>query len=340
MSNHLESIIRPVLAALAAAICAIGLLAGCLSDVGRHQADFLVFGTQATVTVRDVDSRRAEQAFARVGRDLQRMHREWHPWRSGALSDLNRALPDGGWVRTTPDLVRLTVASREFEAASGGLFNPAIGGLVRMWGFHTSDYPITEPPPAAEAIESLLAYRPSMSDIEVDRLRLRSNNRAVRLDFSGLAKGLAAERVCERLAEFDIVNALIDLGGDVMVCGASDPAWRVAIPDRDQDVLTTVELTESMAIFTSGNYHRYGEWDGERYAHILDPGTGYPVEGIMQATVIDPDPMRADAAATALVVAGPVMWRSVADSMGIERAIVIDTEGRVELTEALEDELL
>ena len=76
--------------------------------------------------------------------------------------------------------------------------------------------------------------------------------------------------------------------------------------------------------------YRYAEFNGRRYAHILDPATGYPVDEILQATVIDPDPVRADAAATALVVAGASRWREVAEAMGLIEAIVVDDQGRLQ----------
>ncbi len=315
-------------------VIAITLLASCQRGDVEQRAEFLVFGTQVQVVVRDLSEAQAEIAFARLGRDFQRMHHEWHPWDPGPLNALNQGLADGGWVRTTPDLVTLIEASQRMERGSDGLFNAAIGALVRRWGFHTSSYPITDLPPDDTEIQALLLRQPSTLDIQIDGQRVRSTNRAVHLDFSGIAKGLAAHQACERLAEYESVDAMIDLGGDVMICGPTAKPWRVALSDGRRGVLTTVEIAERMAIFTSGNYHRYGEWEGERYAHILDPATGYPVERIMQATVMDPDPVLADAAATALVVAGPHLWQSVARNMGAEHALIIDSDGNVQATEA------
>jgi FAD:protein FMN transferase len=319
----------------------VGLLAvllvagGCRGGVDRHQAEFLVFGTRVEVIVRGVEDHRAEQAFARLGRDFQRMHREWHPWAPGPLVELNQGLVAGGWVRTTPDLVALIKASQDMETRSGGLFNAAIGPLVGLWGFHTSEYPITDPPPTADAIAGLLAWRPSALDIHIDGQRVHSGNRAVGLDFSGIAKGFAAAAACDRLADFQIIDALVNLGGDVMVCADTSTPWQVAVRDPAGGVLTTLAISQRQAVFTSGNYHRYGQWDGQRYAHILDPASGYPVEAVMQATVIDPDPILADAAATALVVAGPETWRLVADQMGVERALIVDSAGNIQASDAL-----
>jgi len=82
-------------------------------------------------------------------------------------------------------------------------------------------------------------------------------------------------------------------------------------------------------VFTSGNDYRYGEFDGARYAHLLDPATARPVDEVMQATVVASDPLLADAAATALVVAGSERWRSVAARLGVARAVVVGADGKL-----------
>jgi thiamine biosynthesis lipoprotein len=156
-----------------------------------------------------------------------------------------------------------------------------------------------------------------------------SSNPHVQLDFSGIAKGLAVRAACEAIRDRGIASALVNAGGDVLVCGAADGPWRVAIRGPGGAVLETLAVDRPLAVFTSGSSYRYREFDGERYPHILDPETGRPASAAMQATVIDPDALRADAAATALVVAGPDEWPTVAASMGAERAVVVGPDGAV-----------
>lgn len=305
---------------------------------GDHEATFHVFGTAVEVKLRNVSQAHADGAFQLLGPEFRRMHREWHPWERGALADLNRELLRGGRAVTTADLVELARAGQRFERESLGRFNPAIGALVDLWGFHTSDYPITDPPPTDEAIADVLVMRPDMQSLVIDDRSIRAQSVGIRLDFSGLAKGLAVRQGCELLAELQIRDAMINAGGDVLVCGYSERPWRVAIRDPAGGVLTTVEIIEPLAVFTSGNYHRYGEFDGTRYAHILNPFTGRPVDEVLQATVVHSDPLRADAGATALVVAGSGQWRMIAERMELDQAIVVDGDGRVEATMALEQD--
>lgn len=305
------------------------LLVGCSPAGSDQRAVFAVFGTEVELQLRQATDAQAEAVFREVGALLQRQHRALHPWEDGELMALNRALAAGMKHRTTPDIAELIEVSRALEAATGGAFNPAIGALVNLWGFHTSNYPISEPPPAPALIDALVARTPSMRDIELQGRMVRTTNRRVRLDFSAIAKGLAVERVCEIVASHEIQSAMVNAGGDVMVCAAGELPWRVGLRGPDGGVLETLGIDRPRAVFTSGNYYRFGEFDGERYAHILDPATGYPVEEIMQATVIGPDPLVADAGATALVVAGTQGWRLVADALEIEAAVVIGPGGEV-----------
>ncbi len=325
--------------ALSVGLSATLISVGCQQQPPETSATYLAFGTRVDITIRNGNRTTRDNAAAELGRQFQRQHRQWHPWQAGELMTLNRALREGGWTTTTPELLAMLRASQRFERDSLGHFNPAIGELVSLWGFHTSEFPITAPPPAPEAIRRILDHRPSSPDIELDNGRLRTTNRGIRLDFSGLAKGHALALACERLTELELDQALINAGGDVLACGADpDRPWRVAITDIEGELLATIELSSAQAVFSSGNRYRYLQFDGQRHAHILDPWRGRPVDHVAQATVIDEDPVRADAAATALVVAGPDGWQSVARAMGVTRVIMVFADGQVAVSDGIDAE--
>lgn len=296
-------------------------------------AQLAVFGTQAQITIRHSKDQDAEDAIARLDQLFQRLHRDWHPWEAGALTSLNEELQSGQWVALDASLTDLLQRSQLLEQQTNGRFNAAIGQLVRLWGFHTSNYPITSPPPSGEQIAQITQRKPSTLDIEwadssLEGMRVRSINPAVGLDFSALAKGAAADMACDLLIERGLADSLVNLGGDVLVCGAGTKPWQVAIKDPRQGVLEVLEIRERMAVFTSGQYHRFGEWDGERYAHVLDPSTGYPILHVLQATAIAKDPIVADAAATSLVVAGVEQAQILGETLGLEQWMVVDETGQ------------
>lgn len=266
------------------------------------------------------------------------MHGAWHAWQPGPLGRVNSLLPTGGWFSGSPSLVKMIARSKELSTETDGLFNPAIGRLLELWGFH-SDEPPKGPPPPLEAIQALLDARPSMDDIEIDGIRLRCTNPAVQLDLGGFAKGWGVDRVSERFQAMGIDNAIVNAGGDLRAWGKrGDRSWRIGVrhPQR-AGVLAAIEIRGDESVFTSGDYERYFEWEGRRYHHILDPRTGYPAQGTTSVTVIHPDAATADAAATALFIAGADDWPRIAARLGVESVMWVGSDGKVEMTQSMAD---
>jgi len=313
------------------------LLTACQRET-QHSADLFVFGTIVEIKLWGASQDQSGRAFSEIQQMFQGMHRDWHAWERGLLVEINEAFADGKAATATPDIVEMIRVSQWAEEQSGGCFNPAIGGLVALWGFHTSDYPIVGPPPAQSEIDRILSHQPSTLDVQIDGLRLTSDNPFVQLDFGGIAKGYAVDLAVERLRELGIDNAIVNAGGDLRAFGRhGDRPWRVAVRRPGGGTVGTVEVRGDEALFTSGNYERFRQDEPERYPHILDPRTGWPVRDVASATVISGNGAVADAAATALIVAGLDEWEAVARSMGLAQVLIIDEAGRVYLTPAMAD---
>lgn len=314
------------------------------SRAAEYRESSYVFGTIAQITVVDSDAARAQTAMRRVFREFDRMHRELHAWKEGDLVALNRAIARGERnVRTTAEIAVLILRSRRLATQSGDLFNPAIGRLVSLWSFHR-DKP-GGPVPDAQDIRRLVEAHPRMSDLSVRSERVTSANRAVQLDFGGYAKGYALDRAAELFRAAGVVNALIDIGGNAMALGRHDGrAWRVGLDSpRGAGLLATLDLNDGEAVGTSGDYRRYYEIDGKRYAHIIDPRTGYPVPGVESVTVLIPRGAGAgalsDAASKPIFIEGPGRWEEAAARMGVSCAMLVDADGVVHITRELKARL-
>jgi thiamine biosynthesis lipoprotein len=308
-------------------------LAACGPEPTEHRAEFFIFGTLMEVTIWDADEAKAQQAFTQLQAQFQHMHRNWHAWEPGSLTRINEAFANGLPAEASEDLVQMTRNSQLIEKRSGGRFNPAIGALIRLWGFHTSTYPILGPPPDRARIEELIGQQPSSSDIHINGLVMTSNNPAVQLDFGGIAKGYAIDIACATLNGLGIRDAIVNAGGDLRAIGShGDRPWRVAVRDPSGGIIATLETGNDEAIFTSGNYERFRQDSESRYPHILDPRTGWPVEDLASVTIVSREGWMADAAATALIVAGLDDWPEVARSLGLDQVLLVDDSGRVYLT--------
>jgi thiamine biosynthesis lipoprotein len=311
----------------------VGLVACQKAEV--HQAEFYVFGTLVDVKVRGVQSETAVAAFNELQARFQAMHRDWHAWEPGMLHDINVAFGEGHPAVATPELIELLRRSQQLEAESNGHFNAAMGGLVGLWGFHTSHFPVLGPPPDDSLIQGWLGSHPSAREIVIEGDTLRTANPAVQLDFGGIAKGYAVDAAMRDLARHGIEAAIVNAGGDLRARGWDGDPWIIGIQHPAGGVLGVIEVREDESVFTSGVNQRYRQDGSVRYPHVLNPHTGYPVQGLQSATVIAVEGMTADAAATALLVAGPEEWPDTARRLGIGEVLVVDDSGAVFMTPSM-----
>ena len=188
-------------------------------------------------------------------------------------------------------------------------------------------------PPEEAAIARWRAGHQGVAGLTLDGDRLSATFPVI-LDFGGIAKGSALARAARLLRAHGIENAIVNAGGDLIVLGTRGKRrWRAGIRDpRMPKVMRTVALEPGESIVTSGDYERFFSYRGKRYHHLLDPRTGYPVDGTASVTVIDEDPELADAAATALMVGGPSLYTELAARLGIRHALLITADGPVLLT--------
>jgi len=307
-------------------VCVLFGMLGCGGpSPGVHEHQLFAFGTLIELTFYGTSDQQAREAAQQVDAMYQRQHRDWHAWRRGQLQELNEAIAEDRPIRTDPSILKLIQLGQHLERISHGLFNPAIGNLLNIWGFQ-KDETAQGPPPSARSIQRWLSSSPSTLDLQLEGQVVHSANPAVRLDFGGFAKGYSVGAAVQLIKQQGINSFIVNAGGDLCVRGKhGQRPWRIGIRDpRDGGVLASIELTGAACAFTSGDDQRYFKFGDKRYHHILDPGTGYPAQRTRSVTVVDADPVLADAAATALFVAGPARWEKIARSMGVDKVLLLD----------------
>ncbi|MCV2217009.1 FAD:protein FMN transferase [Thauera sp. Sel9] len=326
-------------------IACILLLGACSrAEVFHHEA--FVFGTRVDVAVYGDDPAAADAAAQAVLREFDRLHRAYHAWEPSELTELNAAIARGEAATVSDELAAMLKDAQRIAATSDELFDPALGALVALWGFHTDTFVPVRPDPAK--LQALIDARPRMADLVIDGKRVESRNPAVQLDFGGYAKGYALDRAAVILKQQGVDNALINIGGNVLALGKKgDQPWRIGIQHpRESAPLAAMPLYDGEAVGTSGDYQRYFMLDGQRYAHLLDPRTGQPAHGTQSLTVLVTPGVGArnldnegtgtlsDAASKPAYLAGEG-WREQTRRFGIEHALRIAGDGRVEVTRAL-----
>ena len=274
-------------------------------------------GTFVTVTVPHADADQLA-AFTRVAqshvRELDAMLSTYKP--DSDISRLNRATA-GTPVPVAPHTRRVLELALAFAKETGGCFDPTVGPLVRLWGFNGGTTPDT--PIAPSILRTVLAQtgygRLSLSN-DTARLepapsdgdtRIPSQPPTVHVDLGGIAKGYAVD-ICFQDAEaLGLRRAMVNIGGNIRCIGSTDKGpWKIGVrnPFDTGQLMGVISLPPGMAVATSGNYERFVSIAGKRYAHIIDPRTGYPVEGMAGVTVLAPTATDADAMSTTLFVLG------------------------------------
>lgn len=318
------------------------LLLGACGKEQLYQEQSYVFGTLVDIAVYGETEPRAKQAVSEVMQEFLRLHTMLHAWQPSELSEMNAAFARGESIAVSAELAAMLQDATRISQQSQHLFNPAIGGLVQLWGFHADEFKTVQPD--EKQISQWVEANPQMSDIAIVRGRAQSKNKFVQVDLGGYAKGYALDRAAELLRKQGIRNALINIGGNVIALGQHGKrAWRVGIQHpRKSGALASLDLHDGEAIGTSGDYQRYFMLGNVRYCHLINPRSGYPMQGVQAVTILTHGAhagVLSDAASKPLFISGAHNWRVAATQMNLPEAMLVDGQGIIHLTAQLQKRL-
>mgnify|MGYP000240122838 CR=1 FL=1 len=225
---------------------------------------------------------------------LDALEARYSRYRVGSIvSVINQRAGSGVFTEVDPETQALLGLAGRLWDASGGLFDITSGPLRRAWDFRADGNADTA------QIDSALALV-GWERIEWRGSSLHLPTPGMEIDLGGLAKEYAADSVISLMRGVSVASALIELAGDVATIGDSDDGtpWRVGVRHPDgADSLCTLQLSNA-AIATSGNYARRIDYKGKHCGHLLNPQTGWPVEGPSSVSVLDSHCLTAGAVAT------------------------------------------
>lgn len=323
-------------------LCVAALLLCACGKERLYQEQGYVFGTLVDVTVYGESEPNAKRAVKEVMQEFQRLHTMLHAWQPSELNEMNAAFSQGDSVAVSAELAAILQEATKISQQSQSLFNPAIGGLVALWGFHADEFKAVQPDETK--ISEWVKASPQMSDITIVRGRAQSKNKAVQIDLGGYAKGYALDKAVEILHQRGIHNALVNIGGNVIALGQHGKRpWRVGIQHpRKSGALASLDLHDGEAIGTSGDYQRYFMVGEVRYCHLINPRSGYPMQGVQAVTILTHGAhagVLSDTASKPLFISGVRGWRAAAKQMNLTEAMLVDAQGVIHLTAALQKRL-
>jgi len=294
----------------------------------------------AEISIVSIDKATGQRIVKAINDDFAYLDRNWRVGGGGDIDRVNNLLPNLQPIAIAPSLIPLIKLSQLFATQSSGLFNPAAGKLMELWGFHREQVE-HHALPSAYSLQSIMQSLPKMRDLNLSGIILSSNHPNIKLDFSGLLQGYGVDLAIARIREFGIRNAAVKIEGVLRAIGNRDgQPWRIPIHrPAGGGIIAFVELNSDESMVTIGNYERSFLNNNRRYHEIIDPRTGYPALQTKVVCVLYPNAVTADAAAYALFVAGPSNWIQVAKDMQLHYVLLVDNSGVLYMTKEMYDRL-
>ena len=228
-------------------------------------------------------------------------------------SEINKinALPPQNKISLSTEMGIVLRSAQKIYNQTQGAFDPTVEPLIELWGFGKER---NKPIPSNEEI------RQALSKVGLKYIKINTNGtelikqkQDLSLNLSAIAKGYGTDVVARLLEKKGIQNYMVEIGGEIAVKGISPSKkrWRIGVnkptddsTNTNNEIQTILNISD-IAMATSGNYRNFYYKDGKKYAHTIDPKTGYPVQhSILSSTVLAKDCATADAYATAFMVLG------------------------------------
>lgn len=229
----------------------------------------------------------------------------------------------------------------DYTVMSDGVFNLAIGPVVELWGIGTPDVRL---PSDDEINQALVLCDYELIEFDDDKNMVFLVTRGMALDLGAIAKGYIADKTAELLKEKGVKNAIINLGGNVLVIGSRTDGtkWRIGIQDpftERNDYFAVYEAADE-TIVSSGVYERFFVRNGIRYHHIFDTSTGYPVMTDLQSvSIIGPGSETADVLSTIIFALGSDKGIQFIANFPDYKALFVDDKKAVTVTEGFDSGL-
>lgn len=265
-----------------------------------RQANDFVFGTTYKI-VYQCDS----DLTASIRQELMRVDYSLSPFNKESVIT---AVNQNREVMLDPYFVEVFNKAMEISRETKGAFDITVAPLVNAWGFGFKH----EQMPTKRQVDSLrqiIGYQ----KVALKNGKVVKQDPRMMLDCSAIAKGFGVDAVARLLRDRGVQNFMVEIGGEVVTCGvnAQRLPWRVGVVKPSEDSLSTGHELQTIlnvtdkAMATSGNYRNFYYKNGRRYAHTIDPKTGYPVQhSLLSATVLAASCTVADAYATSFMVMG------------------------------------
>ena len=286
----------------------------------------LVFGTVYNITYQhDRDLQKEIEA------ELMKVDNSLSPFNEqSVITKVNRNEP----VELNKMFLDVFTLAEKISQETDGAFDVTVAPLVNAWGFGFKQG-ISPTEQTIDSLRQVVGFQ--KVSLTADSKTVKKQDPRIMLDCSAIAKGYGCDVVAELLKNNGIQNFMVEIGGEVVTKGVSDKRvpWRIGVTKPTDDTISvnnelqTILNVTNKAMATSGNYRNFYYKGGKKYAHTIDPKTGYPVQhNILSATVLADNCATADAYATSFMVLGMEGTRRILDKHPELMAYLIYTDDK------------
>lgn len=222
-------------------------------------------------------------------------------------STISRINKNDTTVKVDPLFTKLFQKAMEISQLTDGAFDITVAPFVNIWGFGFKNSDKVTPA-MIDSMKAFVGYQ----KVHMVNGKVIKDDPRTNFDASAIAKGLSSDIVADYLNKKGVDNYMIEIGGEIVTKGKNPKGelWHIGISKPVEDSVINNEIIavlalDNVGLATSGNYRNFYIKDGKKYAHTIDPSTGYPVQhSLLSASVIAKDCMTADAFATSFMVMG------------------------------------
>lgn len=281
-------------------------------------------GSSFEIAVITESEKEADTLISLAYKEIVRIENLISSWKEDsetALINVNAGVEP---TKVSIELYNLIRRAKKISELSEGAFDISFASINKLWYFDGSMNKIPSEEEVKKSIEKI-----NYKNIELNEEdhSVFLTEKGMRIGFGAIGKGYAANSVKKMFIELGVKNGMINAGGDLIAWGdgLNGEKWKVGIanPDKKKGAVSWLQIND-MAVVTSGNYEKFVIIDGVKYAHIIDPRTGYPARGLKSVTIICPDAELADALATTVFVLGQQKGLDLINKLNAVECVIIN----------------
>ncbi|HBK82442.1 MAG TPA: thiamine biosynthesis protein ApbE [Flavobacterium sp.] len=301
------------------------------SGSGRGQVTYkksaFLLGSPFEITVIAADSLVAksytDEAIKEVSR-IENLISDWIP--TTQISNVNKKAGIQP-VKVDLEVFNLVERALKISKLTNGAFDISYASMDKIWKFDGS---MKKMPTALEIKKSVekVGYKNVILNLKDTTIFLK--NKGMKIGLGGIGQGYIADKIKELLKSKGCLSGLVNVSGDISAWGRQidGKPWTIGVinPMNKSKIFATFPL-DNWAVETSGSYEKFVTFNGKRYAHIIDPRTGYPASGVVSITVFAQQTEMADALATGIFVMGVEVGLDFVNQIKGLECIIVDDKG-------------